>query len=686
MKFRNVLLIVLLIQWQLPAQINPKNIEIIRDAYGVPHIYAPTDAAVAYGLAWAHAEDDFNTIQLSYLAGDAKLSRHLGLKGAPADFLQQLIEAHKTAEEQFNTLDPKFVAVLEGYAAGLNAYARSNPKEVLVKQLFPVTPITMVAYSQLQLFVSNTADQLVSGIVTNTLPEPTENMEPPTGSNLIALSSKKTGEQATFLTINTHQPLEGPTSWYEAHLVSEEGTNIIGALFPGAPCILTGANQNLGWTHTVNYQDKADAFKLEMVNEKAKTYRVDNDILTLEQKKAKVFLRFLGLKIPVKRKFYTSIYGPTLKNKTGYYAVRTPSTTTIKALEQWWKMNKAASFSEFYSYLKMNALPGYNIGYADKNDTIFYISNGKIPVRAPGYDWKSTVPGNTYKTLWNTYYPTEALPQVISPQSGFVYNANHSPFKSSGLSDNPNPADFDPNMDYELYDNNRSTRLFELLNSPNTINFDAFKTIKYDHTLPKPLNYNYVDFNVVFDMKPTDYPEISELLQIIQDWNRKADIDSKGAGIFAALYYTLRNAWPYLGPDKTFSEELILFALNVVKRDLTAQFGTTDITLGKFQNLMRGDKKLPIWGLPDVITAMHGVPEEQGPYRITNGESYIALIQFTPAKTHFESVISYGNSNRPDSPHFNDQMELYQQFKTKPMSFDREVVLKSAVKQYAPGE
>ena len=102
MKSRNVLLIVLLIQWQLHAQINPKNIEIIRDTYGVPHIYAPTDAEVAYGLAWAHAEDDFNTIQLSYLAGDAKLSRLLGLKGAPADFLQQLIRARKTAEEQYS--------------------------------------------------------------------------------------------------------------------------------------------------------------------------------------------------------------------------------------------------------------------------------------------------------------------------------------------------------------------------------------------------------------------------------------------------------------------------------------------------------------------------------------------------------------------------------------------------------
>ena len=105
-------------------------------------------------------------------------------------------------------------------------------------------------------------------------------------------------------------------------------------------------------------------------------------------------------------------------------------------------MNKATNFTEFYDALEMKALPGYNIGYADRNDTIFYISNGKIPIRNEGYDWTDVVPGNTRKTLWNTYYPIKELPQVISPKSGFVYNANHSPFKSSGALDNPQAEGF----------------------------------------------------------------------------------------------------------------------------------------------------------------------------------------------------------------------------------------------------
>ena len=666
------------------AQIDPANIQIIRDSYGVPHIYASTDAEVAYGLAWAHAEDDFETIQLGYLAGDAKLSRYMGLKGAGADFLAQLIEAERTASEQFDTLSDEFVAVIEGYAAGLNAYAERNPEEVLEKSLFPVTPVKMVAYSQLQLFVSNAADQLVKQIVSNKTPEIATPKDDSSGSNLIALSSIKTGQEASFLTINTHQPLEGPTSWYEAHLVSEEGTNIIGTLFPGAPCILTGANENLGWTHTVNFQDKADVFQLEMVDPKLLTYQFDDEVLMLEEKQAKVYLKLLGFKIGINKKYYTSVYGPTLKNRSGFYSVRTPSTTTIKALEQWWRMNKANNFNEFYSALQMNALPGYNIGYADKYDTIFYISNGKMPKRNPAYDWTKTVPGNSSETLWDTYYKTEELPQVISPASGFVYNANHSPFKSSGIKDNPDPKKFASTMGYELYDNNRSTRLYQLLSGDDQISFEEFKTIKYDHTLPTPLNYNYVDFNAVYEMNPSDYPGAGALLRKIQSWDRVADMNSEGAGVFAIFYYQLQKLYGERNSDNSFSKEVIYKALKKTSRYLKKHFRTQSVTLGEFQQLVRGEKAIPIWGIPDVVTAMRGVQDKNGRYRITNGESYIGLIQFTSEETIYHSVMSYGNSERPESLHYDDQMKLYQNFQTKPMHFDKTSVIKNAVRRYSP--
>ena len=666
------------------SQINPDRIEIIRDNYGVPHIYAPSDAEVAYGFAWAQAEDHFKLIQEGYLAGNGLLGKLIGLKGAGADFLTQLIQSEETVDKYYNTLDKKFIALAEAFAAGLNAYAKKYPEQILEKKLFPLTVKKLLRYTQLQLFISNEADKLVSGIVNNSLSWPYKIEEDSKGSNLLAISRNRTGSDETFLAINTHQPLEGPTSWYEAHLVSKEGTNIIGAAFPGTPCILTGANEYLGWTHTVNYPDKADVFALQMHPKKKDVYLVDGKPYKLEKFKAKLTLKFLGINIPIKKKFYKSIYGPTLKNKIGVYSVRTPSTTNITAIEQWWKMNKATNFSEFYEALEMKALPGYNIGYADRNDTIFYISNGKIPIRAEGYDWRDVVPGNTLETLWDTYYDIKDLPQVVKPKSGFVYNANHSPFKSSSEADNPIAKNFAKEMNYETYDNNRSTRLLQLLEEEERIDYKRFKRIKYDHQLPTPLQYNYMDLNPLFDMRAADYPEVGTLLTDIQNWDRITNPTSYGAGAYASLYYQLTPFYYQLGKDRVFTKEALYKALKITKDHLKTYFNAERIQLGEFQKLVRGNKELPIYGLPDVVTAMKGQPYKDGKIKITHGESYIGLVRFTPTKTYFESVISFGNSRRPESPHYTDQMELYSNFETKTMSFDRSDVMKTAKKVYAP--
>jgi len=666
------------------SQINPDHIEIIRDNYGVPHIYAPTDAEVAYGFAWAQAEDHFKLIQEAYLAGNGLLGKRIGLKAAGADFLTQLIQSEETVDKYYNTLDKKFIALAEAFAAGLNAYSKKHPEEILEKKLFPLTVKKLLRYTQLQLFISNEADKLVSGIVNNSLSWPYKIEEASKGSNFIAVSRNRTGSDETFLAINTHQPLEGPTSWYEAHLVSEEGTNIIGAAFPGTPCMLTGANEYLGWTHTVNYPDKADVYALQMHPKKKDVYLVDGKPYTLEKFKAKLTVKFLGINIPIKKKFYKSIYGPTLKNKTGVYAVRTPSTTNITAIEQWWKMNKATNFSEFYKALEMKALPGYNIGYADRNDTIFYISNGKIPIRAKGYDWTDVVPGNTKETLWDSYYDIKDLPQVVKPKSGFVYNANHSPFKSSSEADNPIAENFAKEINFETYDNNRSTRLLQLLEEEERIDYKRFKRIKYDHQLPTPLQYNYMDLNPLFDMKVADYPEVSTLLTDIQNWDRITNPTSYGAGAYASLYYQLTPFYYQLGKDRVFTKEALYEALKITKAHLKTYFNAERIQLGEFQKLVRGNKELPIFGLPDVVTAMRGQPYKDGKIKITHGESYIGLVRFTPNKTYFESVISFGNSRRPESPHYTDQMELYSNFETKTMSFDRSDVMKTAKRVYAP--
>ena len=678
-----ILLSLLLVSPLSYSQINPKNIDIVRDEYGIPHIYAQTDAEVAYGLAWANAEDDFTTIQEAYLAGNAMLSNYIGLKGAAADFITQFIGSKNLIEEKIGTISEDYMAVVEGYSQGLNAYASNNPDKVLYKKLFPITPKKMLMYSQLQLFISNEGAYWAGRILNNDTQDDflDQNL---TGSNVIAMNSSKTSSGETFLAINTHQPLEGPTSWYEVHLNSEEGTNIIGTMYPGTPNILIGVNEYLGWSHTVNYPDKTDVFKLRMKNKR--TYIVDEEEYELEKLKAKITIKVLGIPIKINRKYFKSIYGPTLKNKSGYYSIRTPSLFHIRALEQWWRMGKSKNFSEFYNNLKMKELPGFNIGYADKYDTIFYMSNGIIPKRAEGYNWKGIVPGDTKKTLWTEYHNIEDLPQVIQPKSGFIYNANHSPFKSTSADENPNEKNYNENMGYETYDNNRSTRLIELIESYDKISYNDFKDIKYDNSFPSKFNYNFMDISIIETLKLQAENDLFELLDIIQKWDRKTDIDSQGAGIYGVLYYQLvRNYRNEIQKNnKTVSKEILLSALADTKAYIINNFGSIRITLGVFQKLVRGDKELPIWGLPDVITAMSSRPYKDGKQKVTQGESYIGLVRFNENGPILESIISFGNSDNPYSEHYTDQMEKYSKFQTKKMTFDKNIIYSQAKKIYNP--
>ena len=685
-QLKSIYLLFLFFTFNSIAQnINTNNIEIIRDSFGVPHIYTKTDAELGYGLAWVHSEDDFKTIQEAYLAGNSLLSKHIGLRGAPVDFLSQLIRSDEIIDSLYNTIDKNFIEVVKGYAQGINRYAELNPKEVLVKKLFPITPKKMLKYSFLQLFISSEGDRAVRAIFENNFKSLTFQRRNELGSNLFSFSTNKTRNGETYMAVNTHQPLDGPTSWYEVHLESEEGTSIIGATFAGAPCVLTGTNKNLAWTHTVNRPDKTDIYQLEMVKNSKRKYFFDDKILKLKKYRGKAFIKILGIPIKVSKKYYSSVYGPTLKNKTGFFSVRTGSLFKVRGLEQWWKMNKASSFKEFYSILEMNEIPGYNIGYADKDDNIFYISNGLIPKRNNKYKWTDVLPGNTSETLWTEYYKTSELPQVINPKSGYIYNANHSPFKSTSLNENPNPQNFNSNMGFETFDNNRSTRIFELIESFNAIDYKDFKTIKYDNKFPTPFNYNFMDINNIMEMDPKNYPEISDLLEQIQKWDRVTDANSTGAGAYAMFYYTLAEKYFYKSYyDRNFSKDLIADCLKDVKEKMIKYFNSSTVKLGEYQKLVRGNKEMPIFGMPDVITAMTASKYRNGKIQVTHGESYIQLVKFSNKGVEIESIISYGSSDHKDSPHYNDQMELYSKFKTKKMSFDKDYVLKNARTTYNP--
>lgn len=675
----------LLISFTSSAQtINPATIQIARDQWGVPHIFAKTDAEVAYGLAWAHAEDDFATIQTSYLAGKAMLGLLKGKEGAQVDYIVQLLRCRELVEARYEKdISPAFKAVLAGYCQGFNQYAKTHKKQVLVPELFPVTPQDMLTFSVLQLAISSGADQALKSIFDNKVA--TLDFLKPGGSNAFAFNSAKTTDGSVFLNINAHQPLEGPVAFYEAHLNSEEGWNILGALFPGAPSILHGVNENLGWAHTVNYPDKLDIFQLEINPDNPKQYRFDGAWVNLEERMVPLKIKIGGLlPIQVKKAAYWSKYGPTVMTKKGTFSIRAGALDEIRALEQWFTMNKAKNFSEFKNALEMGAISGYNLVYADKRDTIFYLSNGKLPLRDSTYNWKGTLPGNTSKTLWTAYHPLRNLPQVLNPASGYVFNTNHSPFNATASSDNIKEANYDKTMGYETWNNNRSVRFMEQVSELDKVSFEDFKRIKFDLQLPKKLEF-FMNVDSLFLLDELKNTDIADLIGILKNWDRRADSSSIGATIFTHTYYNLEQKLKKMGiVYGVLTLPTARAALLETKNHLNKYYSSVNVPFGQYQRLVRGDKSLAVQGMPDVLAAMHAEPYKNGRIKAKQGDAYIALVRFTKDGPEIESINCYGASADPKSPHYTDQMDLFVKQQTKKMSLNKLEVLSQAKRIYHP--
>ncbi|GMQ29106.1 penicillin acylase family protein [Algoriphagus confluentis] len=671
-----------------PSGWDTSQVQIARDEFGVPHIFGTKDADVAYGLAWAHAEDDFETIQKTILAGKALAGRVFGEQGAGVDFFVHLLETKKIAREKYDsTFSPEFKKVLEGYAAGMNDYALAHPEEVLYQPAFPITPKEIVSAYILSLAQMSGADRAVQAIVGGNVEMIPEDPMPK-GSNAIAVHSSRTDSYETFLAINSHQPLEGPVAWYEAHLHSEEGWNILGGLFPGGAMIFHGANEHLGWAHTVNTPDFLDLYQLQLNPDDQNEYLVDGEWLELESHYAWLKVRLWDwITIPVPKKVWKSIYGPTLVTDQGAFSIRMGALQRIGAPEQWWRMNKARNFSEWKAAMNSMQLTNFNTVYADRYDTIFYVSNGLLPKRTPGFDYTGTVPGNTKQTLWTEFHSFLELPQQVNPNSGFLFNTNHSPFKASRMEDNLYAEDYPVEMGFDLRDNNRSARFRELMPDTGRISWEYFERIKFDQTLPQNLAFR-TDMTALFSLDSLEHEDIRSLIHQLQAWDREADQESVGAAIFGFIYYYWWDQFAKEGRsfDTQLTQEEALIGLREAKQHFQTHFRKELITLGEYQKLVRGEKVLPLWGLDDVLAAIRSTPLENGTRKAVQGESYILMVRFGNGLPQLESINVYGASNRPESPHYSDQMERFVNRDLKRMTLDKEEVIQNAKKVYHPGK
>lgn len=668
------------------------DIQIARDQWGVPHIMAKTDAQVAYGLAWAQCEDDFVTLQELMAACKGKLGEIKGKEGITADFGIQFMGLKEIATNKYNTdVTGDFKEYLESFVSGVNAYAKTHPKEVLLNDLFPLEGSDIITgYLLGSLEISHAGKDLIkilNGTIAKELKPDVEK-----GSNAFAFSSKMTKDGKTYLAINSHQPLEGWYSWYEAHLMSNEGLNILGGTFAGGICIFHGVNENLGWAHTVNHGDFSDVYRLEMNPNNENQYKFDGEWLELKKKTYTSWLKLSdGIKVPITQSIYESKYGPTFKTDNGVFAWRFVVGQNIKMAEQWFRMNKAQNFTEFKSALEMRGLASLNIVYADKSDTIFYVSNGRFPKRNPKYQWQSILPGNTSQTLWgDELIPFQDLPQVLNPESGWVFNTNNTPFSSSSDSNNPKETDLNQIMGFQPsgMENNRSVRFLELVSHLDSIDYLEFKGIKYDQQYPARMTTRTaVNLELLFELSENKYPEIADAIKLLKQWDRKSSIDNKTA----ALYIL---SWMYLNERREkegratrgsyLTEEDCVFGIKKAKKELLNNYGSLQIALGEIQRHIRGKVNIPIGGAPDVLAAMYSKKYDDKTYRARAGESYIELVRFGQNGVEIETINSFGSSSRLDSVHSTSQMEMFTKQQLKTMTLNKEEVLKKAVRIYSP--
>ncbi len=661
--------------------IRKDSITIVRDNFGVPHVYGPTDEEAIYGLMYAMCEDDFKSMQEALFLSKCRNGEYKGVEGATTDYIVQFLRIPQTVKEKYDSaFSPKFKRILKAACMSVNRYAEFHSEEILLKKVFPLNEYDYAAGYILGTCFMSAIQETLPKMFEDKLP-PLDASKLPTGSNGIAIHKSKTNDGYNYLDINSHQPLEGPYSWYECHVESNEGLHMMGAALVGAITPNIGTNGNIGWTHTINYNDYYDVFKLTMHPTKKDYYKFDGEWKKLEKEKVKLNVKIKGLgKLSVGKNAYWSVYGPTVKVKSGVYAIRGLPYQTLGSAEQWYDMCKAQNFHEFYQILEQQQIPCLNIAYADKFDTIFFLSNGLYPAgRDPQYNWKNVVPGDTSITLWdlNDVVPIKEIPQHINPSCGYIYTVNQSPFLTTKGECNLNPNDYNPTIGYQTRPFNRSARLGQLMDTIKIFDWTTFKKIKYDKIMIDTVPFVAL-VEKFYQIDTIKNPDLALPVRILKCSKRCGEISDTTTALFLLAFMDLSHKIKFDIEFKPHSMEIpiesYVKSLRKAKKHLMKHYGTLYVPLGKIQRLRRGTKDLPLFGLPDVLTPMYSSLRKDGTLKPDGGECYVMLLKISNKGVYMETIQVFGQSNKPDSKHYTDQMEMFVNNQTKIMTFDKDSI------------
>ena len=675
---------------------NDYSYQINRDIYGVPHIYGASDKDTAFGFGFAQTEDDYENIELvikmargelsdlnisfSSLADLFKLISGTGdimtsisaIEGIELDYLIKFLNSAEVALSLKETVDQETLEYLQGYSDGINYWAALNPNKV-DKSLFPTTVddllvgmvfrmplfygldrhieelINLMSDSNKELAVENelSDNQLVASI---------KSYFKPSGSNAFAVAKSRSSNDETMLVINSHQPLTGPVAWYEAHIKSDDGLNIMGGTFPGSPFIHVGFNEHLGWGATVNQPDLADIYELNINPENENQYLLDGTWKDLKVTKQVFKVKLFGpFSISYPIDMYFSDHGPVMKDGLKAYALRYVGMSDADQATAWLKMNKAKNITEWEDALKMQQIGSLNFVYADKEDNILFVHNMKSPKRSNDYDWKNILPGDASNLIWNDYYSYDEIPKILNPKSGYIYSTNQSPFFVTGIDDNLNEEDFPVTMGFQSRITNRAHRAFELLDNDKNISWEKLDEYKHDNKYSfNSRQYKFLQKIFEFDFK--DDVRLETAQKFLQNWNLGTDSENLQAAFGVCV---LGPEWlaeikrePQPDPIKIFKDCIVEFEVN---------FNRLDIRWSEVSFLERGNKVLPVQGGPDVLRAIYSPRSENGILKAVAGDGLYAYVSWDKlGKQQSFSIHQFGSSSTvEDSPHYHDQMELF---------------------------
>lgn len=692
------------------------NVTIIRDDFGVPHIYGKTDADAVFGLLYAQCEDDFNRVEHNYLRAIGRLAEVEGEKELYSDLRARLFMTKEEAIANYKKSPEWLKKLCVAFADGINFYLHTHPevKPKLLTRFEPWFPmyfsegsiggdIEQISTERIRAFYENDQSLGMTEFGDGLLhPDPHEE---PVGSNGFAISGQLTASGHAMLLINPH------TSFYfrpEVHVVSEEGLNVYGAVTWGQFFVYQGFNEKTGWMHTSSYTDVIDEFleKVTKVNGRY-VYQYGEEkrpVTTLQTTlKYKDGDQLKEKKFPI----YRTHHGPVTHKLGDHWVATALMWDPVNALAQSYTRTKLGGHREFREMMNMRTNSSNNTVFADAEGNIAYYHGNFIPRRNPQFDFSKPVDGSDPATDWQGLHDVNECIVVVNPPNGWLQNCNSTPF-TCAAGNSPKPEDFPVYMRLPA-ENFRGIHAVQLLRERSGFTLDKLIETAYDPVLPG-FEKLIPGLLTAWDESSRKEPALAPAIETLRKWDFTTSAESVALSLayYYGTLYDAKGVAPaglegmerinFFGTGSPPAERLAFFSEAVQK--LAADFGTWNTPWGEINRFQRltGDieqpfddskSSLPVglasgrWG----ALASYGARQFKGTKRIygTSGNSFVAVVEFGE-KVKAKSLLAGGQSGDPKSPHFFDQAQRYVDVKFKDVAFYREDVEKRAKRTYRPGE